>query len=81
MRTQPIPSTSRDVHDPRALATIFNKAEAALAERKHPDPYRRKSLYYLSNGHLVLMRGVASTRGSGWHQVVRDVLVLSLDRL
>lgn len=31
----------RDVQDPRALAAIFEKAEADLAERKHPDPYRR----------------------------------------
>lgn len=34
----------RDVQDPRALAAIFEKAEADLAERKHPDPYRRTSL-------------------------------------
>lgn len=32
----------RDVHDPRALIQIFEKAEAALASRKHPDPYRRE---------------------------------------
>ncbi|KAI0080625.1 hypothetical protein K474DRAFT_146347 [Panus rudis PR-1116 ss-1] len=31
---------NRDVHDPRALAEIFAKAEAHLASRKHPDPYR-----------------------------------------
>ncbi|KAI0650497.1 hypothetical protein C8Q79DRAFT_998329 [Trametes meyenii] len=31
---------NRNVHDPRALAQIFDKAEAALAARKHPDPYR-----------------------------------------
>ncbi|KAF8076686.1 NDUFB9, NADH-ubiquinone oxidoreductase [Lyophyllum atratum] len=30
---------NRNVHDPRALATILEKAEAELAERKHPDPY------------------------------------------
>ncbi|KAF8735432.1 hypothetical protein AX14_002023 [Amanita brunnescens Koide BX004] len=30
---------NRDVHDPRALAAIFAKAEAYLAEIKHPDPY------------------------------------------
>jgi len=28
-----------DVHDPRALATILEKAEAELASKKHPDPY------------------------------------------
>ncbi|KAH9947170.1 hypothetical protein B0H21DRAFT_739873 [Amylocystis lapponica] len=31
---------NRNVHDPRELAEIFNKAEAQLAERLHPDPYR-----------------------------------------
>ncbi|THH29662.1 hypothetical protein EUX98_g4515 [Antrodiella citrinella] len=31
---------NRDVHDPRALATILAAAEARLADRKHPDPYR-----------------------------------------
>ncbi|KAI6042752.1 NDUFB9, NADH-ubiquinone oxidoreductase [Pisolithus marmoratus] len=30
---------NRDVHDPRALAQIFEKAEAELAARQHPDPY------------------------------------------
>ncbi|KAI0776209.1 hypothetical protein BD413DRAFT_527249 [Trametes elegans] len=30
---------NRDVHDPRALAAILEKAEKALADRKHPDPY------------------------------------------
>ena len=29
----------RNVHDPRALAQIFERAEAKLAELKHPDPY------------------------------------------
>ncbi|CAL1700447.1 unnamed protein product [Somion occarium] len=31
---------NRNVHDPRALAAILEKAEADLAERQHPDPYR-----------------------------------------
>lgn len=31
-----------DVQDPRALAQIFEKAEAELAARAHPDPYRRE---------------------------------------
>lgn len=34
---------SRGVTDPRALAAIFEKAEAELARTQHPDPYRRKS--------------------------------------
>ncbi|KAG6854355.1 hypothetical protein C0991_007860 [Blastosporella zonata] len=30
---------NRNVHDPRALAVILEKAEADLAAKKHPDPY------------------------------------------
>lgn len=30
---------SSNVHDPRALAAILEKAEAELANKKHPDPY------------------------------------------
>ncbi|KAG5648820.1 hypothetical protein DXG03_000169 [Asterophora parasitica] len=30
---------NRNVHDPRALATILEKAEAELAAKRHPDPY------------------------------------------
>ncbi|KIK04732.1 hypothetical protein K443DRAFT_675748 [Laccaria amethystina LaAM-08-1] len=30
---------NRNVHDPRALAEILEKAEAHLANMKHPDPY------------------------------------------
>jgi NADH dehydrogenase (ubiquinone) 1 beta subcomplex subunit 9 len=33
----------RNVHDPRALATILQKAEAYLAEHRHPDRYIRQS--------------------------------------
>ncbi|KAF9651770.1 hypothetical protein BDM02DRAFT_3154152 [Thelephora ganbajun] len=30
---------NRNVHDPRALAVILEKAEAYLAEHRHPDRY------------------------------------------
>ncbi|KAG0702450.1 NDUFB9, NADH-ubiquinone oxidoreductase [Suillus ampliporus] len=30
---------NRDVNEPRALAQIFEKAEASLASKLHPDPY------------------------------------------
>ena len=33
-----------NVHDPRALATILEKAEADLEAKRHLDPYRRKWL-------------------------------------
>lgn len=63
----------RDIHDPRALAEIFAKAEAGLASRKHPDPYRREYLYcgILS---LALNRSLSSPRGSRGHQMVRPWL-------
>ncbi|EMD40587.1 hypothetical protein CERSUDRAFT_44083 [Gelatoporia subvermispora B] len=32
--------SNRNVHDPRALSQLFEKAESSLAEHKHPDPYR-----------------------------------------
>lgn len=32
----------RHVTDPRALAAIFERAEAELAKTQHPDPYRRE---------------------------------------
>lgn len=35
-------SHPRNVHDPRALAEILEKAEAHLANIKHPDPYIRE---------------------------------------
>jgi hypothetical protein len=31
----------RNVRDPRALAEIFERAEAQLAAKQHPDPYIR----------------------------------------
>jgi hypothetical protein len=33
----------RNVHDPRALAVILEKAEEELARKRHPDPYIRES--------------------------------------
>ena len=39
-----------DVQDPRALADIFAKAEADLAARLHPDPYRGEQVYLMSFG-------------------------------
>ncbi|KAF8238995.1 NDUFB9, NADH-ubiquinone oxidoreductase [Tricholoma matsutake] len=30
---------NRNVHDPRELAVILERAEAELASKKHPDPY------------------------------------------
>ena len=35
--------TCRNVHDPRALAVILQKAEEDLARNRHPDPYIRAS--------------------------------------
>ena len=63
---------NRNVHDPRALSTIFAKAEAALADRKHPDPYRRKCGCY-PTGRLAFIHGAPSSRGSRWHEMVRTL--------
>ena len=65
----------RDIHDPRALAQIFAKAEADLADRKHPDPYRRKCPSH-RNFDCVQTRGHSSSRGSRWHQVVCLSLII-----
>ncbi|KAI0290073.1 hypothetical protein B0F90DRAFT_1756523 [Multifurca ochricompacta] len=35
---------NRNVHDPRALATILEKAEEELACKRHPDPYVHSNL-------------------------------------
>jgi hypothetical protein len=40
-----IEAAYRNVHDPRALAAILEKAEADLAARRHPDPYIRKFVF------------------------------------
>lgn len=43
------------MHDPRALAVIFEKAEAELAARLHPDPYRREFQGFPACGSLSLI--------------------------
>ena len=68
-------SPFRDVHDPRALAAIFAKAEADLADRKHPDPYRRKWTC-CPGRRRVFICWYSSPRGPGWHEVVRTLLCL-----
>ncbi|KAH0840283.1 NDUFB9, NADH-ubiquinone oxidoreductase [Lanmaoa asiatica] len=35
---------NRDVHDPRALAEILQRAEAELTAKQHPDPYIAPSM-------------------------------------
>ena len=42
----------RNVHDPRALAVILQKAEEDLARNRHPDPYIRAS-FSQSIAHLA----------------------------
>lgn len=44
-------STQRDVHDPRALAVILEKAEEELARKRHPDPYIRAFLKTFPTPH------------------------------
>lgn len=60
----------RNVKDPRALAEIFAKAEAQLADKLHPDPYIRAFLHaitYTSRAHDLL----SNSRDDGWwHKMV-----------
>ncbi|KAF9814396.1 hypothetical protein IEO21_05130 [Rhodonia placenta] len=53
---------NRNVHDPRELAIILEKAEADLAERQHPDPYRREYLFRRAQTKLTY-DGFPSCRG------------------
>lgn len=55
--TKPIFMAGRNVHDPRELAIILQKAEADLAERLHPDPYRRECWHLATyNNYLTAMQ-------------------------
>lgn len=45
---RPGSSPHRNVHDPRALAQILEKAEADLQKNKHPDPYICELSYVLA---------------------------------
>ncbi|KAF5393097.1 hypothetical protein D9757_001249 [Collybiopsis confluens] len=42
---------NRNVHDPRQLAVVFDKAEAELARNQHPDPV----IYQHSGGPVLVM--------------------------
>jgi hypothetical protein len=41
--------SERNVHDPRALAAVLEKAEEELARKRHPDPYVRAYFGYFSS--------------------------------
>ena len=59
-----------DVHDPRALADILQKAEAQLAAKQHPDPYIREShlrFDFSSRTHLHYSSAIHAR----WYEVVR----------
>ena len=45
--------SQRNVHDPRALAVILEKAEEELARKRHPDPYIRAFLKTLLTAHSL----------------------------
>jgi hypothetical protein len=58
-----------NVHDPRALAQILEKAEARLAARQHVDPViREASLFVLGNYDT---QSGNSTVGTRRHKMVR----------
>ena len=59
---------NRDVHDPRALAVILEKAEVELAAMKHPDPYTGTPF---SQGYILnLLSLLYSTHCSWWNKMV-----------
>lgn len=60
---------SSDVHDPRALAEILQKAEADLAAKQHPDPYIRE--FSLDTWSLSSSLAVSSPIYARWHEMVR----------
>lgn len=62
----------RNVNDPRALAIIFEQAEAKLEREAHPDPYRRESsaVYGLPEGRDTLGLTLPSTHVPRRHEVV-----------
>ena len=57
------------MQDPRALADIFEKAEADLAKRAHPDPYRRE-LPVFGVFAMSLISLAYSSHRSGRYQMV-----------
>lgn len=65
-----VTSCYRNVHDPRELAIILEKAEADLAERQHPDPYRREYLFRRAQTKLTY-DGFPSCRGRRRDKMVR----------
>lgn len=74
--------SDRNVHDPRALATILQKAETYLAEHHHPDRYIRKFIRRpLSKSNSdIFFRISSSSVDARWHQVVSSLcnVVLAL---
>ena len=63
----------RNVHDPRALAVILQKAEEDLARNRHPDPYIRAS-FSQSIAHLSFSPSLTMPYSrciSGRYKVVR----------
>lgn len=65
----------RNVTDPRALAAIFEKAEARLKDHQHPDPYVRKSTHVYpcqsscKTHSLLLLLRVTSSTFPWWNQI------------
>ena len=56
---KPADNKYRNVYDPRALAAVLEKAEADLAERRHPDPYIRESVMFVAQGRTSVLHASA----------------------
>ncbi len=56
-----------NVHDPRALAVILERAEAQLSRDKHPDPYIRESTDLSLNSWLIHSAAPMMANGTKWY--------------
>ncbi|KAI5993560.1 NDUFB9, NADH-ubiquinone oxidoreductase [Pisolithus albus] len=72
---------NRDVHDPRALAEIFERAEADLAERQHPDPYIRKWPHIIHSSQAQYRPAPAMPGGTKWERNIPPTMAPLYDHI
>lgn len=65
--------------EPRALAQIFEQAEASLTSRLHPDPYIRKSprLLHMTSSKISLFLAAPTMPGGTKWYVLKPVFSYS----
>jgi hypothetical protein len=69
-----------NVTEPRALAQIFEQAEASLASKLHPDPYIRESphLFHITTAKASLTLAAPTMPGGTKWYVLNPMLRYSL---